>query len=173
MELFCHSVYRWHLILQDTVKFFDQKYKEVLENSECQTHSFAIDPMLRRKHFSFSQEDLDAAIERLNPGIGFLNVHTSHIKNSKRSYRNLLWKILISFNHIPIFLTVSLRDTYAQRQKTALKMKMIRKTTAFQLSKSSRIYFVTTPRKTSSCSTKFICFSTCNRLYIYAITILK
>ena len=41
-------------ILRDTVKNFDQKYKEMLENSKCQAHSVATDPMLRGTNFYFS-----------------------------------------------------------------------------------------------------------------------
>ena len=79
-------------ILQETVKIFDRKYKEVLDKSECQAYFVATDPMLRETIFSFSLKDLDAAIERLNPGTVFDGVHTSHMKSSERCYRNLLWK---------------------------------------------------------------------------------
>ena len=40
----------------------------------------------------------------LNPGTGFESVHTSHVKKSKRCYRNLLCKFnnkLISHTYIP------------------------------------------------------------------------
>ena len=46
-------------------------------------HLFATIPTFRRNNFYFSLKDLDVAIERLNPDIGFGNVHTSHIKDSK------------------------------------------------------------------------------------------
>ena len=91
-------------ILQDTVKIFDRKYKEVLDNSECQAHSVATDPMLRGSSFSFTPKDLDDAIDRLNQGLGFDGVHTEQIKNAKRCYRNLLCKFynkLISHTYIP------------------------------------------------------------------------
>ena len=90
-------------ILQDIVKSFDPNYKEVLDNSECQAHSVATDPMLWGTNFSFSPRDLDVAIDRLNPGTGFDSVHTSDIKNSKRCYRNLRCKFynkLISHTYI-------------------------------------------------------------------------
>ena len=41
--------------LQDIVNIFDRKYKEVLVNSECQSHSVATDPMLPWTIF-FSKE---------------------------------------------------------------------------------------------------------------------
>ena len=74
-----------------------------MDNSECQAQSVATDPKLRGTNFSFSLKDLDVAIDRLNPGTGFESLHTSHIKDSKRCYRNLLCKFynkLISY--IPI-----------------------------------------------------------------------
>ena len=76
-------------ILQDTVKIFDRKYKEVLDNSECQAHSVPTDPMLRGTNFSFTPKDLDVPMDRLNPGLGFDGVHTEQIKIAKRCYRNL------------------------------------------------------------------------------------
>ena len=60
--------------------------------------------MLRGTIFSFTLKDLDVAIDRLNPGLGFDGVHTEQIKNAKRCYRNLLCKIcnkLISHTYIP------------------------------------------------------------------------
>ena len=91
-------------ILQDNVKKVDGKYKKVLDNSECQAHSVATDPMIRGTTFSFSPTDLDVAIDRLDPGTGFESVHTSHIKSSKRCYHNLLCKLynkLITHAYIP------------------------------------------------------------------------
>ena len=41
-------------ILQHTVKIFDRKCKEVLENCKCQAHSVATDPMLRGTNFYVS-----------------------------------------------------------------------------------------------------------------------
>ena len=70
-------------ILQEPVKKFDRKYKEVFDNSECQAHSVATDHMLCGTNIYFSLEDLDAALDRLNPGTGLDSVHTSHINNSK------------------------------------------------------------------------------------------
>ena len=40
-------------ILQVTVKIIDRNYKEVLDNSECQAHSVATDPILRGTTFFF------------------------------------------------------------------------------------------------------------------------
>ena len=57
--------------LQDSVNFFDQHYREVLDRSECQTHSVANDPMLRRTNFSFCLKDHDVTNDRLKPGKGF------------------------------------------------------------------------------------------------------
>ena len=91
-------------ILQDTVKNFDRKFKEVLDNSERRTHSVGPDPMLRGTYFSFTPKDLDVALDRLNPGTGFDGVHTDQIKNAKRCYRNLICKFynkLISRTYIP------------------------------------------------------------------------
>ena len=93
-------------ILEDTVKNVDWKYKEVLANYECQAHSVATDHMLRGTNFSFSffPRNIDVAIDKLNPGTGFDSVHTPHIKNPKRCYRNLLCKFynqLISHTYIP------------------------------------------------------------------------
>ena len=79
-------------ISQDTVKKFDRKCKEVLDNSECQAHSVATDPMLCGINLYFSLIDLDVAVDRLNPSTGFDSVHISLIKNSRRCYRNLLCK---------------------------------------------------------------------------------
>ena len=45
-------------ILQDTVKNFDRKYKEVLDKSECQVHYVATDPMLRGTNFFLLQRTL-------------------------------------------------------------------------------------------------------------------
>ena len=102
-------------ISQDTVKNFGHKYKEVLDNSECQAHSVATVPMLRGTDFSFSPKDLDVAIDRLNFSAGFDRVHTSHIKNSKRCYRNLLCKFYNKLISQPIFPIVCLKETYAQQ----------------------------------------------------------
>ena len=77
-------------ILQDTVKNFDRKYKEVLDNYECQAHFAVTDPMLRGTNFSFSPKDLDVAVDRFNPGTGFDGVHTYHIKNAKRCYSKFI-----------------------------------------------------------------------------------
>ena len=122
-------MYRQHLHLTWHCKKFYRKYKEVLDTSECQGHSVATDPMLRRTNFSFSLNDLDVAIERLNPCAGFDSVHTSHIKNSKRCYRNLLCKLynkLISRTCIPQSM---LKWHKCQTAKTALEIKLIQKTT--------------------------------------------
>ena len=76
----------------------------MLDNSECQAHFVATDPILRGTNFSFSPRDLDVGIDRLNPSTGLDSVHTSHIKNSKRCYRTLLCKLynkLISHTYIP------------------------------------------------------------------------
>ena len=76
----------------------------MLDNSEYQAYSVATDPMLRGTTFSFSPRDLDVANDKLNPGTGFDSVHTSHVKNSKRCYRNLLcnfYNRLISHTYIP------------------------------------------------------------------------
>ena len=62
-------------IMQDTMKVFNQKYQEVLDNIKCQAHSVATGHMFRRTSFSFSLKDIDFAIERLNSGTGFGNVH--------------------------------------------------------------------------------------------------
>ena len=117
-------------ILQDTVKIFDRKYKEVLDNSECQAHSVATDPMLRGSSFSFTPKDLDDAIDRLNQGLGFDGVHTEQIKNAKRCYRNLLCKFynkLISHTYIPhSMLKGHIRPTV---KNSSGKKKLIRKTT--------------------------------------------
>ena len=75
-----------------------------MDNSECQTHSVAIDPMLRGTNFSFSLKDLDVGIDRFNPYTGFDSLHSSHIKNSKRCCRNLslacIVQIFINLNRI-------------------------------------------------------------------------
>ena len=76
-------------ILRDTSKKFDRKYKEVLDESKCQAHSLATDPMLRWTNFSSALKDLDVAVDRLNPCTGFNSGHTFHNKNSKRCYRIL------------------------------------------------------------------------------------
>ena len=73
-------------ILLGTVKNLDRKYKEVLVNSECQAHSIAYDPMLHGTIFYFSPNELDVAIDRLNPSNGFDGVHTYNIKNVKKNY---------------------------------------------------------------------------------------
>ena len=91
-------------ILRDSVKNFDRKCKEVLDNNECQAHSVATDPMLHGTKFYFSPKDLDVANDRLNPGRGFDGVHTYRIKNAKRYYRNLLCKFynkVIPHTYIP------------------------------------------------------------------------
>ena len=91
-------------ILQDTVNIFDRKYKEVLDNSECEAHAVATDPMLRGTNFSFTPKDLEVAIDRLNPGTGFDGMNTDQIKNAKRCYRILLcifYNKLISHTFIP------------------------------------------------------------------------
>ena len=43
-------------IIQDTVNIFDRKYKEVLDNSECQAHSVATDSMLPWTSYFLSKE---------------------------------------------------------------------------------------------------------------------
>ena len=66
-------------------------------------HTVAGDPMLHGTNFYFSQMDLACAIDRLNPDTGFDSVHTSHIRNSKRCYRNLLCEFdnkMISLTYI-------------------------------------------------------------------------
>ena len=55
----------------------------MLDNSECQAHSVATDPMLCETNVTFSLKDLDVALDRLNLGTGFDSVHTSHIKTLK------------------------------------------------------------------------------------------
>ena len=49
--------------------------------------------MLRGTIFPFSLKKLDVDIERLNPGTGLDDVHTSHIKKIKRSCRNSIFEI--------------------------------------------------------------------------------
>ena len=71
-----------------------------MDDSEWNAHT---DPMLHGTDF-FSPIDLDVAIDRLIPGTGFDSVHSSHIKDSKRCYRDLLCKLyikLISHTYFP------------------------------------------------------------------------
>ena len=62
-------------ILQEIVKKNYRKYKEVLNNSECQAHSVATDTFLGWTNFSFSPKKLDVVIDRLNMGTVFDSVH--------------------------------------------------------------------------------------------------
>ena len=90
---------------------------------------FCADPMLCGTDFYFSLKDLDVVIDRLNPGTGFDSVHTWYIKNSERSYRNLLCKYynkLISHTYIP---NSMLKRHICPPVKNSSGNKLIRKTT--------------------------------------------
>ena len=116
-------------ILQNIVKICDQNYKEVVDHSECQPHSVATDLMLHGTTFSFPLKDHDVAIDGLNLRTGFDSERTLHIKSSKRCFRNLIcnfYNKLISHTNIRHSM---LKGPYVQQIKTALEIKLIRKTT--------------------------------------------
>ena len=111
--------------LRDITSGFSDKFRRILDDPSCQSSegstfqssegstfqssegstwpSNYIQDLDNYRHL-FSLENIDRAIGRLNTGIGWDGVHSSHLKYSGKSFRKLLGRLflkLISHNHLP------------------------------------------------------------------------
>ena len=71
-------------------KFFDSKYRSVLDNSDSQTNLVPFILVLNSTAISFSDKDVDNAIMRLKSAIGHDGIHTRLFINAGLCFRKLL-----------------------------------------------------------------------------------
>ena len=81
----------------EIVNIFNIKYRETLDNLECQSTEPINQSDGNSLPLLFTMRELGKAINRLNPGKGFDHIHTKHLKHTKPCFRNLLCKLINKF----------------------------------------------------------------------------
>ena len=83
--------------LNEIITIFDDKYKLILNNPECQTSANESVPRSEAAGGSLpliTSDDIDLAIYDLNSGVGWDGYHSNHFKFAGIVFRNLLGKFL-------------------------------------------------------------------------------
>ena len=81
----------------EIVNIFNEKYKSILDNPQCQATHTVPRPRSNVSPLRFTLPELDMAISRLNPGRGADFVHVTQLKNAGPCFRNLLCKLMNKF----------------------------------------------------------------------------
>ena len=92
---------------EDIIKIFDDKYRKILDDKNCQNINFRSqffqhDPHTNLKNITFVQ--VNEAISKLNEGLGWDGVHSNHFKFSGSIFRNFLsvyFNKLLSHKFVP------------------------------------------------------------------------
>ena len=81
----------------EIVNIFNEKYKSILDNPQCQATHTVPRPRSNVSILRFTPPELDTAISRLNPGRDADFVYVTHLKNAGPCFRNLLCKLMNKF----------------------------------------------------------------------------
>ena len=95
--------------LREITSAFSDKFRRILDDVSCQSSLTSTNESnyiqdLDNYEYLFSSENIDRAIGRLNTGIGWDGVHSSHLKYSGKIFRKLLARLflkLVSHNYLP------------------------------------------------------------------------